>query len=117
MEELLELIKRQIVISGFDGRFGAGVVLTGGASQLNGFVELAEQILELPVRIGYPQRIYGLSDQVRDPKFATGVGLVLYGDKKQHGSSRSRGIYADNSDEHVFKNITKKMKGWIKDFF
>ncbi len=117
VEEMLELIKQQLHRSGYENTLGAGVVLTGGASQLKGIVELAERMLNLPVRIGYPHGVYGLSDQVKDPKFATGVGLVLYGYKNKRGLHRTRTVYGDGSDEHVFRNITKKMKGWIKDFF
>ena len=119
IEELVELVKMKIDESGLSGRFGAGVVLTGGASQLTGFAEVAEDILALPVRIGSPRNITGLADQVCDPKFATGVGLVLFGKKKGLGGNRQShgGIHSGNTDERTFRNLTRKMKGWIHDFF
>src|SRR5207247_6001567 len=57
---------------------GGGVVLTGGTSLLPGAAELAEQVFEMPVRLGLPRGLGGLSANVCDPRYATGVGLVLH---------------------------------------
>ncbi len=62
----------------------AGIVLTGGASKMEGVVELAEEVFHLPVRVGMPQHVIGLADVVSNPIHATGVGLLLYGSKQEN---------------------------------
>ncbi|MFC1490986.1 cell division protein FtsA [Nitrospinota bacterium] len=79
MEEILTLIRREIQKSGFEDLLPAGVVLTGGASIMEGTEELSERVLQLPVRQGAPGGIGGLVDMVNGPMYSTGVGLVLYG--------------------------------------
>lgn len=74
--EVFSLIEAQIASSGFKKSLGAGVVLTGGSSMLAGITELAEQVFDLPVRIGSPIGIDGLVEVVSHPRFATGVGLL-----------------------------------------
>jgi cell division protein FtsA len=62
-------------------------VLTGGASKMEGVVELAEEVFHLPVRVGLPQHVTGLADVVSNPIHATGVGLLLYGSRQDHARS------------------------------
>ena len=70
---------------------GGGVVLTGGTSLMPGIVDLAEQVFEMPVRLGVPEGLGGLSANVADPRFATGVGLVLHAAQGEgEGASRER---------------------------
>ncbi|QJA05754.1 cell division protein FtsA [Thermosulfurimonas marina] len=78
VQELLEIINTNLEHSGYKRRLSSGVVFTGGSSLLSGLPELAEQILELPVRVGYPARLSGLSEEVNHPRLATAVGLFLY---------------------------------------
>lgn len=79
MDELLHFVQRELRRSGFEERVHAGIVLTGGCSRLEGAVALAEEIFHLPVRIGLPQYEGGKSEVVRNPIYATGIGLVLFG--------------------------------------
>lgn len=79
MVEILEMVNRELLASGQKNRINAGVVLTGGTSLLVNLVDLAEQIFDLPVRVGYPNGIGGRVDDVYTPRCTTGVGLVLYG--------------------------------------
>jgi cell division protein FtsA len=76
VSELFGLIDRQIASNGIKRSLSAGVVITGGASLLDGMNELAEQVFDLPVRVGRPEGLDGLSEVVADPRFATGVGLL-----------------------------------------
>jgi cell division protein FtsA len=76
VSELFTLIDKQISSNGIKRSLSAGVVLTGGSSLLEGINELAEQVFDLPVRIGRPEGLEGLSEVVADPRFATGVGLL-----------------------------------------
>ena len=77
-EELLTLVQAELRRSGFEDLVAAGMVLTGGSAKMEGLVELAEEILHMPVRIGYPDRAEGLADVVRNPVYATAVGLLHF---------------------------------------
>jgi cell division protein FtsA len=107
-EELLDLIKGELMsCSGYDIA-STGVVLTGGGSMLEGLDRMAEAVLGLPVRIGFPKDIKGYNDIINNPMYATGVGLVRYGLETES----SRVFYPD-----VFAGIFGKMKGWVKEIF
>jgi cell division protein FtsA len=82
-DELFHLIQAELRHSGYADMLAAGMVLTGGTSKMEGVVELAEEIFHMPVRIGMPNDVQGLTDIVRNPTYATGVGLLLYGMKQQ----------------------------------
>ncbi|HIG40207.1 MAG: cell division protein FtsA [bacterium] len=83
-DELFTLILAELRRSGFEDLIAAGIVLTGGTSKMEGVVELAEEIFNMPVSIGNPQGVTGLTDIVRNPIYSTAVGLLLYGAKQQH---------------------------------
>jgi cell division protein FtsA len=78
VKEIFTLIDEQIVKNEFKRALGAGVVLTGGSAMLRGTRELAEQIFDLPVRVGTPHHVDGLTEVVDHPMHATGVGLLMY---------------------------------------
>jgi cell division protein FtsA len=82
-DELFHLIQAELRHSGYADMLAAGMVMTGGTSKMEGVVELAEEIFHMPVRIGMPHDVSGLSDIVRNPTYSTGVGLLLYGMKQQ----------------------------------
>ncbi len=79
MEELLALACREIAKTDYADLLGTGIVLTGGTALMDGIVELAERIFALPVKVGIPCHIGGLEENVRDPRYAAGTGLALYG--------------------------------------
>jgi cell division protein FtsA len=79
MVEILEMVNRELLASGQNNRINAGIVLTGGTSLLVNLVDLAEQIFDMPVRVGYPNGIGGRAEDVYTPRCTTAVGLVLYG--------------------------------------
>ncbi len=83
VEEIMRLIMLELPRSEYATLVPAGLVLTGGSSNLSGIDALGRQILQLPVRVGAPTNIYGISDTIRDPAYATSVGLVLWGIKNQ----------------------------------
>ncbi len=89
-EEMLELIMREIKRSGYEGLVPAGLVLTGGSSQLAGLRDLSRQLCQMPVRLGSPSSIPGLSDAWRTPDNATGVGMLLWAMHNHWGSVGSR---------------------------
>src|SRR6056297_2457061 len=77
--ELFNHVHKPLRQSGFESMIPAGLVLTGGGSKMEGVVELAEEILHMPVRMGSPQGVTGLSEVVSNQIYATGVGLLIYG--------------------------------------
>jgi cell division protein FtsA len=94
MEEIFQLANKEVKKNHFAELLGGGVVLTGGTSLMPGVVELAEQVFEMPVRLGVPQGLGGLSANVADPRFSTGVGLVLHaalGEGGDNGVRERRG--------------------------
>src|SRR3954470_22239869 len=83
LDEIFQLFRREIVKSGYEGCLSSGVVLTGGSTLLPGMIEMAEEVLGMPARQGLPMHVHGLTDVISSPIYATGVGLVLYGMKRQ----------------------------------
>jgi len=79
IEEIFEHVRKELMRSGYFDSLAAGVVLTGGATAMDGVGDVAEQVLGLPTRRGVPTKIGGLVDVVRSPAYSTGVGLVMFG--------------------------------------
>ncbi len=81
--EILEMVNKELLVSGLKNRINGGIVITGGTALLANLVDLAEQIFDLPVRIGYPAGINGQIEAVHTPRCTTAVGLILYGHNNQ----------------------------------
>jgi cell division protein FtsA len=111
LDEIFELVQKEIVKSGFDGSLASGVVATGGSMLLPGAVEMAERAFGLPVRLGVPTEVGGLVDVIADPIYATGVGLVLHGMKGQE-----RGV-ARPRDDKMLAKVKHRMSDWLSEFF
>ena len=109
-EELLTLVQNELRRSGFEEMCAAGIVLTGGCAKMEGVIELAEEIFHMPVRLGVPQHVVGLVDVVRNPIYATGVGLLLYGN--QHGGGKKV-----RASEWNGKGLFARMKSWFQGNF
>lgn len=107
VEEIFKLIHREILRSGYRELMAPGVVLTGGTSLLNGIGGLGEQILDLPIRVGYPNTVGGLSEIVKSPLYATAVGLILYGRKHASQGTQKQGY------KNIFTRITQSTKNWL----
>ncbi len=105
-DELFTLIQAELRRSGYEDLIAAGIVLTGGTSKMEGVIELAEEIFHMPVRLGAPQNIRGLSDIVNNPIYSTGVGLLIYAMKQQQGSSRAS-TTTKESQGSIFSKIKK----------
>ncbi|MGH0038137.1 MAG: cell division protein FtsA [Myxococcota bacterium] len=110
VEEIMSLARQEVEKAGLADRIPSGVVLTGGASALDGIPELAEEIFETPVRRGMPMHIGGLQDVVRSPMYATGVGLVLFGLSRRRGD---RGSRFRIRDESIFGRVKQRMRDWF----
>jgi cell division protein FtsA len=111
-EEIVHLVRNEIRSAGYEQQAGAGVVLTGGGSLLRGVVELAESILDLPVRIGtsaggFAESLLEKMPQLMGPEFATVTGLVLYGDRKR----RTHDFHENSSSG--FKKFVAKFRSFL----
>jgi len=110
-EEILALVDQELIKSGFKNMIAAGVVLTGGTCLIDGIQELAEQIFDLPVRIGVPGGgLGGLKEEVMSPKYATAVGLLLHGADEEGVRGR-----VTIEEESSFDKILGRMKKWFTD--
>jgi len=111
VEELFNLVLAELRRSGFDQQISSGIVLTGGSSQMRGMVELAEEVFHLPVRLGVPEYVGGLSERVRSPRYATSVGLLLSGLEKHEldQETKIQGV--------GFRQILERMQAWFKNTF
>lgn len=108
-DELFTLIQAELRRSGFEDMIPAGIVLTGGTAKMEGAVELAEEIFHMPVRLGVPQEFKGLTDVVRNPIYATSVGLLHYGNR--HNTA------AASSPETSRESPLIRIKRWFKGNF
>lgn len=108
-QELFELVLEEIRASGLEEQIAAGVVLTGGTAKMEGAIEFAEDIFQMPVRLGYPAHITGLTQYVQDPSYASVVGLLLYG--KDVRTQQKKAAVARESVGGLLKKVTSWFKG------
>ncbi len=113
IEELFGLVLAELRRSGFEDVIGSGLVLTGGSAKMEGVIDLAEEVFHMPVRLGVPQYVGGLSGVVHNPLYATGVGLVLYGSKSAHGGTYARSGRSGGG----MQGAVDKMKSWFQGNF
>jgi cell division protein FtsA len=111
VEELYMLVQAELRRSGFENLLSSGIVITGGSSAMQGMVELGEEIFHMPVRLGLPRYIGGLSDVVKTPRFSTSVGLLLYGLEQHQRNQTAR------QRSNTFSDVLSSMKAWFKGNF
>ncbi len=111
VEELYSLIQRELRSSGLEELLSSGIVITGGSALMKGMVELGEEVFHMPVRVGLPQYSGALAEVVRNPRYSTGMGLLMAGldqvKRDRHAKMQGAG----------FKEMLGKMKGWFKGNF
>ncbi|MHB1293240.1 MAG: cell division protein FtsA [Sulfuricella sp.] len=111
VEELYSLVQAELRRSGFEELLSSGIVITGGSSAMEGMAELGEEVFHMPVRLGMPQYVGGLAEVVRNPRFATGVGLLLAGmdqHQRHHLATMQNGSMTQ---------IFNRMKSWFQGNF
>ncbi|HET8608795.1 MAG TPA: cell division protein FtsA [Burkholderiales bacterium] len=111
VEELYALVQSELRRSGYEELLSSGIVLTGGSSLMRGMVELGEEVFHMPVRIGQPNYSGSLADVVRNPRYATCVGLLLAGmqQRQQHQAARMK--------ISSFRQILERMRAWFQGNF
>jgi cell division protein FtsA len=119
-EETLQMIANDLRMSGLLPLLGSGVVLTGGASQLDGLVEMGEFIFDVPVRVGSPtgpnHKLAGLTDVVKSGAFSTAVGLLTYG-VSQKKFTRANSMKSEDAINESINSIGSKMKNFFEGLF
>jgi len=110
-QELFELVLEEIRSSGLEEQIAAGVVLSGGTGKMEGAVEFAEDIFQMPVRVGQPMHVTGLKEYVQDPAYASVVGLLLYGKDARTQQKKA----ADVRDS--VSGFVKRISSWFKGEF
>jgi cell division protein FtsA len=110
-EELYNLVRDELRRAGFEEVIAAGIVITGGSAKMEGAVELAEEVFHVPVRLGLPFGVTGLSDVVRNPIQATGVGLLQYARAQYSPAGEAKPIGAS------VHNVFDRMKSWFQGYF
>lgn len=112
-DELFSLVQAELRRSGYEDMIAAGIVLTGGSARMEGAVELAEEIFHMPVRLASPQGISGLTEMVKNPIYATAVGLLHYGQKQlEAGAAQNKGQHPQGQ-----ASLVERMKTWFKGNF
>ena len=112
MDEVFQLIRREILKSGYEDYLGSGVVMTGGSMLLPGALEAAEVAIGCPVRLGTPRHVGGLVDVIANPVYSSAIGLVLYGIKRQE-----RSFFRVREDATILSKVKHRMSDWLSDFF
>jgi cell division protein FtsA len=110
-QELFELVQEEIRKSGLEDQIAAGYVLTGGTAKMEGVVEFAEEIFQMPVRIGQPYNIKGLAEYVTDPTYSTVVGLLHYGIQENAQNQ------LHDKEPHGVANWWSRIHAWFKGEF
>ena len=103
-------MREELRRSGFEELIAAGIVLTGGSAKMEGAIELAEEVFHVPVRLGMPQQVQGLSDVVRNPIYSTGMGLLLYARDNVLPGGKGRGLSSA-------KGALERMRSWFQGNF
>ncbi|MDQ2890299.1 MAG: cell division protein FtsA [Gemmatimonadota bacterium] len=117
MDEIFDMVHREIHGAGYGSRLAGGIVITGGGAAMEGITELAASVFGTGVRVGVPgEHIGGLSDSVEAPRFATAVGLALYGANRLVAAGGAPSAKRNFNSPGVDK-IAKRMKNWLEDFF
>lgn len=118
MDEIFDLVQQEIVKAGFPGRLSAGLVITGGASEILGCLDLAADVFGVGVRAGEPaSNVSGLSDAVEQARFATVVGLTQYGAHRMALGGGSSGARRVKMTTPGMDRFAQRVKTWLQDFF
>jgi cell division protein FtsA len=111
-EELMILVQTELRRSGFEDMIAAGIVVTGGSSKMEGLIDLAEEVFHMPVRLGVPSDVGGLTDVVSNPIYATGVGLLMF--RRQNRASSQKMQYGEPASS---VGLGARMKSWFQGNF
>jgi len=112
VEEIFNLLYEDLIRSDIDINLNCGVIITGGSALLDGMIEIAEKVFGIPARIGYPKDVKGISHIIKQPMYATALGLVLYGSRERRKKRKFR-----IRDSNIFFKIVNTMKKWFNEIF
>ena len=113
VNEIFNLAKNEVKRSDYDGDFTFGIILTGGGASLSGITDIAQEIFNMPVKIGIPDTINGKADIINNPRYATGIGIIKYVIENKNNLNEQFEISIKNSSINIFinklKNVFKKI--------
>src|SRR5205807_8407627 len=107
VQQLFTLVRDEIFRVGMEDSVPAGLILSGGGAQLYGAAEMAQRVLQMPVRVGRPRNVGALADVVNDSIYATAVGLVQYGAGKQAA------VYRSAANGHLVSGLLERVSRWL----
>lgn len=108
---MLSLARAELRRTGLEAKVASGVVMTGGSSKMAGLIDLAEEVFQMPVRLGHSQNAVGLEEVLNNPIHSTGVGLLLYARQNRLALRSLR------SDNQGFRAVWDRMKQWFQGNF
>ena len=116
LNEIFTMVGLEIKKSGFGGQTPAGLVITGGGARTIGAVEAAKRMLAMPVRVGVPENMKGIIDEIQDSAYSTVIGLTVYGSSVEASQNLPFGVSIPNLSNINFGNLPKKIVELIKSF-
>jgi len=116
VRELFMLVREEIRNAGYQGVLPAGIVLTGGSSQLTDILDLARDVLQMPARIGTPSQLTGLVDSINGPAFSTSVGLLSWG-LRNGDLQHSKNVGDAGGDGSSWNDVIRRFGNWLKHFW
>ena len=112
-KEIFRFVNERVERSGYRNVVASGVVITGGSSLMPGVDDLASEIMQFPVRVGFPENVTGLTEMIHSPMHATGVGLLRYA----LGNGEYRHTPLLSGQQGIFNKVGQRMKDFLNDFF
>ncbi len=117
LAELFTYVGQALKKSGYNGATPSGIVLTGGGSLTVDAISTCKRVLQLPTRIGFPEGLSGLTDEINSPAYASTSGLIIYGlQKGNEGGSSKKSVFSGISNKLPLKGLTTKITDFIKSF-
>ena len=117
VRELFMLVREEIRNAGYQGVLPAGIVLTGGSSQLTDILDLAREVLQMPARIGTPSQLTGLVDSINGPAFSTSVGLLSWGLRNGDLQNSKNVGEPGGGDGSSWNDVIRRFGNWLKHFW
>jgi len=116
LEEIFKLIFEEIEKSGLGQQIPSGLVITGGGALTIGMLETGKRVVGLPIRLGFPEKVSGLVDEIMDPQYSTTVGLLLYGQKDSFIDKDNFKNFGKILKDFKLGNSVNNLKNFIKQF-
>ena len=112
VNEIFNLAKTEVERSDYNGDFTFGIILTGGGASLNGIIDIAQEIFNMPVKIGIPDTINGKAEIINNPRYATGIGIIKY--VIENKEMLNEQLEVNNNNNSIINTFINKIKNVFK---